>query len=185
MKRLAIGNPVLLPYLLVLAVAILRLEAGHPYQFVPIFSCLIFFGACRPVRAFVMPVLGLVAVDIFLTTHQYGFALSADQAVTWVWYAGAAILGAATLGNAISIGRVLCSSLAATISFFAVSNFTVWANWGMYPKTWSGLGACYVAALPFFRNSIVAETLFSLAIFAVFHYRQTFVLGRRLQDVCS
>jgi len=126
-----------------------------------------------------------VGVDIFLTTHQFGFALTAGHAVTWIWYLGAMLLGAATLGNSISIPRVLGSSFAASVSFFLASNFTVWAEWGMYPKTLGGLGTCYIAALPFFRNSIVAETLCSLAILAVVRYGESLVMARRIQRACS
>jgi hypothetical protein len=107
MKRLALGNSIVLPYLLILAVIALRVAVSHPFQFVPIFSCMIFFGACRPVREFAMPILALVGVDIFLTTHQYGYVLTAGHAVTWMWYLGAVILGAAVLGNSVSFGRVL------------------------------------------------------------------------------
>lgn len=181
MNRFASSNPVLLPYPLILAVAVLRLSVSHPYNFVPVFSCLLFFGACRPLREFGLPLLTLVGVDVFLTTHQYGFALTAGHAVTWIWYLGALFLGAAMLGHSISIPRVLSSSLAASVSFFLASNFTVWAEWGMYPKTFGGLGACYIAALPFFRNSIVAETLCGLAIFAVYRYSQSAVLATRTQ----
>jgi hypothetical protein len=166
MKRLAIGNSIVLPYLLILAVIVLRVAVSHPFQFVPIFSCLIFFGACRPAREFAMPVLALVGVDIFLTTHQYGYVLTAGHAVTWLWYLGAVILGAAVLGNSASFWRAVGSPLAAAVSFFIVSNFTVWAEWAMYPRTWSGLGTCYAAGLPFFRNSIVAEGACGLLIYA-------------------
>lgn len=166
MKRLAIGKSILLPYLLILAVAVLRIAASHPYHFIPIFSCLIFFGACRPAREFAIPVLALVGVDIFLTTHQYGYALSAGHALTWLWYLVAVLLGAGIWGESISIPRVLGSTLLTATSFFAVSNFAVWVEWGMYPKTWGGLGACYVAALPFFRNSMAAEMVCSLMIYA-------------------
>jgi hypothetical protein len=167
MKKLASGRAILLPYILVLAVVILRLTLRHPYNFVPVFSGLLFFGAWRPAREFAMPLLALVGVDIFLTTHQYGFALTSGYAVTWLCYLGAMILGAAILGKSISAGRVVGASLLASVSFFASSNFTVWAEWNMYPKTWGGLGACYIAAIPFFRNSLVAETVCSLLIFAI------------------
>jgi hypothetical protein len=185
MKRLTIGDSILLPYLFVLTVALLRLETSHPLNFVPVFTSLLFFGACRPAREFAMPLLGLVGVDIFLTMHRYGFALTSGHAVTWIWYLGAMFLGGAMLGRSISTGRVLGASLLASVGFFVVSNFTVWAEWGMYPKTLGGLGACYVAALPFFRNSIVCETVCSLAIFAVIRYSEGVVLARRLQGVCS
>ncbi|HEV2485697.1 MAG TPA: DUF6580 family putative transport protein [Terracidiphilus sp.] len=185
MKRLVISNSILVPYLFILAVAVLRLTVNHPYNFIPVFSSLLFFGACRPVREYAMPFLTLMGVDIFLTTHQYGFVLTSGHAVTWLWYLGAMALGGAVLGNSISTRRVLGTSLLASVSFFVASNFTVWAEWGMYPKTLSGLAACYVAALPFFRNSIVSETVCSLAIFAVVRYRETLALVRRIQEVCA
>ena len=166
MKRLAIGKSILLPYLLILAVAVLRIAASHPYHFIPIFSCLIFFGACRPAREFAIPVLALVGVDIFLTTHQYGYALSVGQAPTWLWYLVAVLLGSGAWGESISIPRVFGASLLVATSFFVVSNFTVWAEWNMYPKTLGGLWTCYVAALPFFRNSMVAEAVCSLLLYA-------------------
>jgi hypothetical protein len=184
-KRIARGNLILVPYLLILVAAVLRLTVSQPYNFVPVFSCLLFFGAYRPLREFALPFFSLVGVDILLTTHQYGYALTADHAVTWIWYLAALALGAGMLGKSISMGRVLGSSLLASVSFFVASNFTVWAVWGMYPKTLGGLGTCYIAALPFFRNSIVSETVFSLLIFAAAVYSQAFLPARRAQNVCS
>lgn len=185
MRRLATGNSILVPYLLIVAAALLRLAVNHPYNFVPVFSCLLFFGACRPWREFATPLLALIGVDIFLTTHQYGFVLTSGHAVTWIWYLGAMALGGAVLGNSISTRRVLGSSLLASVSFFVASNFTVWAEWGMYPKTLSGLGACYVAALPFFRNSIISETVFSVLIFTLARYSERFMPVPRMRRACS
>jgi hypothetical protein len=176
---------ILLPYVLILVVAILRLAVSHPYNFIPIFACLLFFGAFRPRREFAMPFLALVGVDIFLTTHRYGFPLTGGHAVTWIWYLAALFLGAMMLGNSISFRRVVGASLLASVSFFLASNFMVWAEWGMYPKTVSGLGTCYVAALPFFRNGVVSETVFSLLIFAVAAYGEAFMPDLRERRACS
>jgi hypothetical protein len=55
----------------------------------------------------------------------------------------------------------------------------------MYPKTWSGLGTCYIAALSFFRNSIVSETAFSRLIFAVARYSKAFMPARQMQCMVS
>jgi hypothetical protein len=185
MKKLVPGNAILLPYLLVLAVILLRLTVSHPYNFVPVFSCLLFFGAWRPTREFAMPLLSLIGVDIFLTTHQYGFAVTSGDAITWMSYLGAMFLGAAMLGRSVSTGRAVGATLLASVSFFVASNFMVWAAWGMYPKTWGGLGACYVAALPFVRNSLGAETVSSLLIVAVVHMSGTLAMGRRVQGTCA
>ncbi len=185
MKRLESKNLFVLPYFLVFVAAILRLTVSHPYNFVPVFACLLFFGANRPKREFAIPLLVLVGVDIFLTTHRYGYLLTGDHAVTWMWYLAAVFLGAAMLRSSQSTGRVLGASLLASVSFFLASNFAVWAMWGMYAKTLSGLGTCYIAALPFFRNSLLSETTFSLLIFALGRYCPTFLPARRMQDARS
>lgn len=185
MKKLDSGSEILLPYMLVLAVVLLRLTVSHPYNFVPVFCSLLFFGAWRPAREFGLPLLALMGVDIFLTTRQYGFALTSGYAVTWMCYLGAMLFGAALLGKSISTGRAIGATLLASVSFFLASNFMVWVEWGMYPKTWSGLGACYVAALPFFRNSLAAEMVHSLLILAVVCIRGSLVMDPRMQKACS
>jgi len=186
MKRLFIGRSILLPYLLIVAIVVMRLVSiAHPYNLVPIFSALLFFGACRPVREFGIVVLGLIGLDIFITTHQYGYKLAPDQALTWMWYLIAVNLGSMVLSKSIPIKRVIGSTLLVPITFFMVSNFSVWLEWRMYPKTLSGLAACYVAALPFFRNSLVAEMLTSSLLFGLARHSQNMMIYARLKRVCS
>jgi len=185
MKRLETKKLFVLPYLLIFGAAILRLTVSHPYNFVPVFACLLFFGANRPRREFAIPLLALVGVDIFLTTHRYGYALTADHAITWIWYLAAALLGATMLRSSQSSPRVLGTSLLTSVSFFLASNFAVWATWGMYAKTLGGLGTCYIAAVPFFRNSLLSETTFSLLIFALAKYGAAYIPARRMQDARS
>ena len=185
MKKLYIGGSILIPYLLVAAVAVARLTFSHPHNLIPIFSVLLFFGACRPMREFGIAVLGLIGLDILITTHHYGYRLSADQAITWIWYVGTVSLGAFALSETISPRRMVGTSLFASISFFIVSNFSVWLGWNMYPKTLSGLAACYVAAIPFFRNSVVSELLCSVLLFSLARYSQTWIVNARLSRACS
>jgi hypothetical protein len=185
MKNLFIGRSILAPYLLIVAIAVMRLEFTHPYNLVPVFSALLFFGACRPVREFGIAVLGLIGLDIFITTHHYGYKLAPDQTLTWMWYLVAVNLGALALSKKISMRRIVASSLFVSISFFVISNFSVWFEWNMYPKTLSGLAACYVAALPFFRNTVVAEVLCSVLLLGLARYSHALILGTRLRRACS
>ena len=46
---------------------------------------------------------------------------------------------------------VLGGSLASSLIFFITTNFATWALSELYPHTLSGLTACYIAALPFYR----------------------------------
>ena len=165
MNRTEKNSEIFVPYLLIAAVIVLRLTINHAWNAVPVFACLLYFAASRPRREFAIPWLALVGVDAFLTTHTYGYGLTAGHGVTWAAYLATLMLGAGTLVNARPVLRAPIISLAVSAGFFVVSNFTVWLEWNMYPKTWSGLAACYTAALPFFRNNAVAETLCAFVVF--------------------
>jgi hypothetical protein len=39
----------------------------------------------------------------------------------------------------------------------------------LYPKSAAGLMQCYVMALPFFRNSLAGDLLFTAALFSLYH----------------
>ena len=167
MKDIGSKYLMVLSYLLVFGVALLRIELIGPYNVVPVFSSLLFFAAMRPRRELVLPLCALVGADIFITTLGYGYALTPDAVVTWAWYVIVMLLGSGVLRNSCSWQRVAGCSLLASVSFFAVSNYAVWAVWQMYPKTLAGLGTCYAAALPFFRNSLTSELCFSLLFFGL------------------
>ncbi len=63
--------------------------------------------------------------------------------------------------------RVAAATLLGPTSFFVVSNYAVWAGGGMYPRTLGGLGACFVAALPFYRNDLVSTAIVAGLAFGV------------------
>jgi hypothetical protein len=60
------------------------------------------------------------------------------------------------------------AALTSSILFFILTNFGVWASGHLYPKTWAGLVTCYTAALPFFRNSLEGDLLYTLILFGGF-----------------
>ena len=165
------------PYLVVAAIALLRLQNIRPFHLVPIFASLLLFGALRPAREFPLPLLLLSAVDMLLTTRHYGYAVTVDGFVTWAAYLAAMFVGAGTLRSLQSVRRVAATSLCVSIAFFLVSNFAVWAAWRMYPNSFSGLLTCYVAALPFFRNAVISELVAAVAFFALIREAQP-VLAR-------
>ena len=44
----------------------------------------------------------------------------------------------------------------------------MWLLSDLYPRTMEGLVACYVAAIPFFRNTLVGDLLYAGALFGGF-----------------
>lgn len=157
----------MLAYLfLVFAAAVHLRFLPLPYSFAPVTAALLYFGARRPRKEMWVPVAALAASGVYLSRNLYGYALSADLLVTWAWYAAMLLLGGLLAKNASAL-RVGAASLTASVSFFVVSNFAVWAVWNMYPKTASGLAACYVAGLPFFRNAVASDLIFAAAFFGI------------------
>ncbi len=57
--------------------------------------------------------------------------------------------------------------LLSSVIFFVVTNFGTWLVDGMYPHTLAGLGICYAAAIPFFRNELAATLFYGSAFFAL------------------
>lgn len=158
----------ILAYLFIaFAVAVHLRFLPMPFHFTPVAAALLFFGARVPRKQMVTPLLLLMAADVYLTRVTYGYPLTADHFVTWAWYAAMLLLGGMLASNS-SVLRVAGASVVASVSFFVVSNFAVWAVWrDMYPATFNGLMLCYVAGLPFFRNTAVSDLFFSAAFFGL------------------
>lgn len=139
-------------------------------NFTAVGGSLLFFGARRPRWQSAVAVAALMVTDYLLTVYAYHFAFHARAyLVTWAWYAGVCLLGSSLLRRA-TVARVAVGVLASATSFFVLSNFVVWMG-RMYPHSFAGLSACYVAALPFYRNDlvstgIVAGVLFGLPVLA-------------------
>ncbi len=75
------------------------------------------------------------------------------------------MLGRILLRKQITVSRVLSAPVLASTSFFLISNYVVWMSGVMYPHTLVGLGTCYAAALPFYRNDLLATTLITAVAF--------------------
>jgi hypothetical protein len=155
----------MLAYLfIVIAVAVRLLP--HPWHLTPLGAALLFFGAKRPVREWIAPMLLLMSADVYLTTVHYHMHVGVDQFVTWLWYVAAMAIGYALVRKVDAV-RVVGASLASAISFFLVSNFATWAFQDMYAKNLSGLLQCYTLAIPFFRGTFASDLIFTPVLFSV------------------
>jgi uncharacterized protein DUF6580 len=143
------------------AAAALRL-VPHPPNFTPIGAMALFSGAYLGRRglAFVAPLAALLLSDLIL-----GF-----YAGMWVQYFAVAlvVLIAWAALKRVSILRVGGAAFASSVVFFLVTNFGTWALSGMYPLTATGLAACYVAAIPFFQNTLAGDLFYTALLFGCF-----------------
>jgi hypothetical protein len=145
---------------IVLAAA-LRL-VPHPPNFTPIGAMALFSGAYlgRRALAFAAPLGAMLLSDVVL-----GF-----YSGMWVTYLAVALIvmvGWVALSR-VSALRVAGAAVASSVLFFLVSNFGTWALSGMYPHTGAGLSACYVAAIPFFQNTLAGDLFYAALLFGGF-----------------
>lgn len=145
----------------IVAAAALRL-APHPPNFTPI-GAMALFGAAylgrRPL-AFAAPLGALLLSDLALGFYS-------GMLVQYLSVALIVLLGWVVLKRVTPL-RVGASAIASAILFFVTTNFGVWLSSGMYPPTMAGLAACYVAAVPFFHNTLAGDLFFSGLLFGGF-----------------
>ena len=67
------------------------------------------------------------------------------------------------------------AAIASSITFFLVSNFGTWALSGMYPHSGAGLAACYIAAIPFFQNTLAGDLFYATLLFGGFRIAELLV----------
>ena len=143
---------------MLLAAAASRL-IPHPPNFTPIAALALFGGTSFAEKraAFFVPLAGLFLSDLAL-----GF-----YAITPVVYASFALIVCLGfwLRQRQSFWRITSASIVGAILFFVVTNFGVWAFETLYPKNFTGLVDCYIAAIPFFGNTLSSDLFYSAILF--------------------
>jgi hypothetical protein len=174
------ASPYFKPMTLALAGAALALSAALPTFALPTFAALkpeygvwnasvigalAIFAAARlglwQGLALTAAAIALKDVCLYFTTHWWE-----PYPLSWVYFAGYALLGRALLRNSASVGRAVATGLGSALLFFLVSNYVSWREQA-YPYGYSlrGLWDCYVAAIPFFRGTLVGDVCFTAALF--------------------
>ena len=162
---------VVLAYLFVVLAVLLRVGAGTgafaTKGFGLVGASLLFFGSSVPRKYFWIPATLLIGADIYLNVWQYQLPITMDQYVMWAWYLVPCFFGF-FLRDRIKPITVLGAGLGTGIGFYLTSNFAVWAFGGIgYVKNLAGLLECYAKAIPFFRNGIISDVVFSAVFFSV------------------
>lgn len=131
----------------------------HPPNFSPLAALALFGGASFASKraALLVPLLALALSDLVL-----GF-----YAITPVVYGSFALI--TCLGFRMrrrkTFLRVAFAAIASALLFFILTNSGVWVLENLYPKTGAGLADCFVAAIPFFRNTLASNLVYSALLF--------------------
>lgn len=137
----------------------------HPANFAPIGAMALFGGTYMSKKqALVLPISAMFISDVFI-----GFDSLAMRASVYGSFLLIVIMGF-WLKNHKNLKTVAFSSLTASLAFFLITNFSVWAFGNFYPKSLPGLEECYLMAIPFFRSTILGDFFYTGAFFGGYEF---------------
>lgn len=138
----------------------------HPPNAVALGALALYSGARLPRRfAFAVPLASMALADVFLDAGT-GRAIWTAVRVT-VYGTFAAIAAAGMLARRARPLSLVGLAAAGSVFFFMTTNFAEWLGDPLYPKSPAGLGACYVAAIPFFWNTLAADVAGASVLFGL------------------
>ena len=151
--------------LLVIAAALTRALPyliPHIWNFTAIGALAIFSGAQFSNRglAFILPLAAMAISDIVIGN---GFSVLVYIGFTAMVACGFLVRSKVTVTNI-----VLASFISASV-FFLITNFAFFYPATLYPHNFSGILTSYAAGLPFFRNMLIGNMVFSAVLFSSFY----------------
>lgn len=122
------------------------------------------YGIRKGWLAALIPLATMAIADLILGWHS-------SALFTYTGMLAGTLIGRWLLPR-LSVIRLGGAAFLASLAFFLISNFGVWLG-GYYGYGFDGLIACYVAAIPFWGNSLVGDLGSTAILFGLF------VLARR------
>ncbi len=150
--------------------AVLLRLLPHPPNVAPIASLALFSGVMiSGSAALVVPIVALLISDVIIGFHS---------TIPYVYGSFLLIVGIGVfLKNDNSPVRLALGSIVGSTLFFIITNFGSWITSITYEKSVNGLLSCYTMGIPFFRNTIVGDLLYTGVFFLTFElFRLLFVL---------
>lgn len=165
-------------YVLTVAAGLLRLvpTAIGTFNLTPVGGLCIFAGARLKTRhAIAIPLILMFATDLALYLFQgqgidplyapWHLSRLSVYASFLVYVA----LGRWVIGSSNSPWRIGSAALLGTTQFFLLTNFDAWLQYShLYPRSFAGLVQSYLAGVPFVKNTLLSDLIFTGAIFAVY-----------------
>jgi hypothetical protein len=172
---------------MILAAGLFRLLTASSVQtplanFTPI-GAMAFFGGCYFTdrwKAYLVPLLTLWLTDIVLNRYLYFDSwVFFYSGFGWVYLSFILMVLVGQAIKKVSIKSVILSAVGAALLHWLISDFGVWLGGGIdittglaYTRDWQGLLKCYYLALPFMKNMLLSNLIFSALFFGVFEFLQ-------------
>ena len=152
-------SPRLFAIMAIIVVAAAIRFIPHPPNFAPIGALALFGGTLFRSKklALLIPVLAMLISDWMLGFHSL-------MLVVYGCFIFNVFLGQYWIGkDPRNSARIGVASILGSCVFFIVTNFACWLSF--YEHDLTGLASCYAAALPFFRNTLLGDAVYTTVFF--------------------
>ncbi|MFA5051172.1 MAG: DUF6580 family putative transport protein [Patescibacteria group bacterium] len=149
-------------YYLLILLGILTRFLPHPANFTAIGAIALFSGYYLKNKkmAIIIPLVIMFLSDWRIGLYQWQLMASVYLSFVIVVFLGILIREKKWFFS-------LPMSLFGTIIFFLVTNWAVWQFTNWYPHNFPGLISCYLAGLPFIKNSFAGDLTYTFSLFAL------------------
>tara|TARA_B100000524_G_scaffold261878_1_gene142669 strand:- start:14 stop:508 length:495 start_codon:yes stop_codon:yes gene_type:complete len=130
----------------------------HPPNFTSLIALSFYIPLVFGVKFIPILIFCFVVSDIFIGFHSTTF-------FTW---GSVLIIGLVTKFFKNNIFLRLIGAVSASLIFFIFTNFGVWVL-GSYGYSYEGLITCYIAAIPFYTNTLLSTLIYSAIIETILH----------------
>lgn len=160
-------NKKILFYLICAIGIIISRIIPHSPNFTPVLAFALFSGAtiANYKSGTTLPLLTFLISDLFLD-FLYGYGFHNTMIYVYSSLFIISLIGRFSLKEH-SIENITKFSVFSSCLFFVISNLGVFLGGG-YPWTLEGLMICYIAAVPFFINTLLSSVFYSFALFKTY-----------------
>lgn len=157
-------------YALLIILAVFSRLIPHPANVAPIAGLALFAGATGltyqtkqgKILAYSLPLIALLVSDALISFYTWQVMVSVY--LGFLFTVGLGLL----VRKYYALGTIILASLIGSIVFFLLTNAAVWAFTPMYAKTFAGLIESYTMAIPFFRNSLIGDLIYTVGLFGAY-----------------
>ncbi len=142
-------------FVVLVLVGILSRYLPHPWNFTPLTAIALFTGAYFGIRySFLAVIFIMLGSDMLIGFYEWQMMFAVYGSMLLSGIIGSVMENKKVLG-------ILSGTLASSLVFFFVTNWAVWQFGTMYSHSFRGLIESYFMALPFFKNSLAGDVLFT------------------------
>lgn len=142
--------------------AVLSRFVPHPVNFAPIGALGLYAGVFFIDRRYwLIPLAALLISDVFI-----GFYDWISMLFVYMGFACSAFIGRLLIKQ-LKLFNISAAAFVSATVFFVLSNFGTWLSGTLYPLTGEGLIACFIAAIPFYGNTLAGDLFYTAVLFGL------------------